>query len=159
MRTGQPNFGKNKFQSFIENSKFISSLEQFILDPIEMNFRKFSDAWETQARLWDEQAPSHKLRKNPILVNRVAAACTLEVSTTVDEKKFDEVLDWLITENAIPSCIRRWDQNWFSKNSTLMKYIKGEFRDDLQNKKKDKIDEFYLNLFIWVLYEARPSIP
>ena len=154
-------FSDDKFHSFIENKEFISSLEQFILDPIEMNFRKFGAVWEKQAGVWAAQAPSNKFSKNPLLVNRVAAACTLAVSTTVDEKRFDKVFSWLIDEKTIPSfrraLLRRGDQDWFSKNIVLMKDIKEEFHDELQNK---TIDEIYLSQFIWGLYdEWGPNFP
>ncbi len=43
---------------------------------------------------------------NPVLINRVVAACTLEVSTTVDSGKFNQVFNWLMREKIIPFTLR-----------------------------------------------------
>ena len=136
---GQSVLSNDNFQSFIKSNDFISALEQFILTPNKEGFRKFNDAWSDQGK-----------SNNPVLVNRVAAACTLEVSTTVESGKFNQVFSWLIREGIIPAYPAEEDQDWFSKNTFLLKIIKGEFSDELQNKKTDK---FYLSQFIWVLYE------
>ena len=74
---GQSVLSNDNFQLFIKNKDFLSALEQFILTPNKEGFRKFDDAWSAQGK-----------SNNPVLVNRVAAACTLEVSTTVDSGKF-----------------------------------------------------------------------
>ncbi len=135
---GQSVLSSDNFQSFIENMDFISALEQFILIPDKKNFTKFEDAWRAQGK-----------SNNPVLVNRVAAACTLGVSTTVDSGKFNQVFSWLIHEGII-SAPADQDQDWFSKNIFLMKIIKEEFKNELLN---GKTDEFYLSQFVWVLYE------
>jgi len=136
---GQSVLSNENFQSFINAKDFISSLEQFILTPTKDAFRKFEDAWSSQGK-----------SNNPVLVNRVAAACTLEVSTTVDSGKFNQVFSWLIREGIIPTYSVEEDQDWFSKNLFLLKIIKDEFGDELRDK---KTDEFYLSQFVWVLYE------
>lgn len=87
---------------------------------------------------------------NPVLVNRVAAACTLEVSTTVDSGKFNQVFSWLIREGIIPVYPAEENQSWFAKNIFLLKSIKSEFDSELR---EGKTDEFYLSQFVWVLYE------
>ena len=136
---GQSVLSNENFQSFIKDKDFISSLEQFILTPTKDAFRKFEDAWSAQGK-----------SNNPVLVNRVAAACTLEVSTTVDSGKFNQVFSWLIREGIIPAYPAEKDQDWYSKNIFLLKIIKDEFSDELRD---NKTDEFYLSQFVWVLYE------
>jgi len=136
---GQSVLSNENFESFIRDKDFISALEQLILTPNKENFGKFYDAWTAQGKT-----------NNPVLVNRVAAACTLEVSTTVDSGKFNQVFYWLMKERIIPMFPSEEDQDWFSKNLYLMRKIKDEFRDELRN---EKTDEYYLNQFIWVLYE------
>ena len=136
---GQSVLSNKNFDSFIKNSDFISSLEKFILTPNKKGFRKFGEAWSAQGK-----------SNNPVLVNRVAAACTLKVSTTVDSGKFNQVFSWLICEGIIPAYPSEEDQDWFSKNIFLMKIIKDGFSDELQD---NKTDEFYLSQFIWLLYE------
>lgn len=136
---GQSVLSNENFQAFIKNKDFISALEEFIRFPNKENFQKFDDAWAAQGK-----------SNNPVLVNRVAAACTLEVSTTVDSGKFNQVFSWLIREGIIPAYPAEEDPVWFSKNIFLLKIIKDEFKDELQG---NKTDEFYLSQFVWVLYE------
>ena len=136
---GRSVLSNDNFQLFINDRDFLSALEQFILTPNKEDFRKFDDVWSAQAK-----------SNNPVLVNRVAAACTLEVSTTVDSGKFNQVFSWLIREGIIPAYPAEEDQGWFSKNIFLLKIIKDEFSDELRD---NKTDEFYLSQFVWVLYE------
>jgi 5-methylcytosine-specific restriction protein B len=136
---GQSVLSNENFQAFIKNKDFLSALEEFIQTPNKENFQKFDDAWSAQGK-----------SNNPVLVNRVAAACTLEVSTTVDSGKFNQVFSWLIREGIIPVYPAEEDQDWYSKNIFLLKIIKDEFSDELRD---NKTDEFYLSQFVWVLYE------
>jgi len=136
---GQSVLSNENFQAFIKSKDFISALEQFILTPNKDGFRKFDDAWSAQGK-----------SNNPVLVNRVAAACTLEVSTTVDSGKFNQVFSWLIREGIIPTYPAEQDQDWFSKNIFLLKIINAEFSDELRD---NKTDGFYLSQFVWLLYE------
>jgi len=136
---GQSVLSNENFHAFIKNKDFLSALEEFIQTPNKKNFQKFNDAWSAQGK-----------SNNPVLVNRVAAACTLEVSTTVDSGKFNQVFSWLIREGIIPAYPAEEDQDWYSKNTFLMKIIKDEFSDELR---ENKTDEFYLSQFVWVLYE------
>ncbi|MFF0999663.1 McrB family protein [Proteus mirabilis] len=136
---GQSVLSNDNFQSFIKNKNFISALEKFILIPNSENFTIFSDTWSNQGK-----------SNNPVLVNRVVAACTLEVSTTVDSGKFNQVFSWLIREGIIPVYPTEENQSWFAKNIFLLKSIKSEFDNELR---EGKTDEFYLSQFVWVLYE------
>lgn len=136
---GQSVLSNENFQAFIKNKDFISALGEFIQNPTKENFQKFDNAWSAQGK-----------SNNPVLVNRVAAACTLEVSTTVDSGKFNQVFSWLIREGIIPAYPAEEDQDWYSKNIFLLKNIKEEFGDELRD---HKTDEFYLSQFVWVLYE------
>lgn len=129
----------DNFKSFIKNKEFLSSLENFILTPNKDAFIKFKEEWSAQGK-----------SNNPVLVNRVAAACTLEVSTTVDSGKFNQVFSWLIREGIIPTYPIEDDQDWFSKNLYVQSMLKNEFSCELQD---SKTDEFYLSQFVWILYE------
>jgi 5-methylcytosine-specific restriction protein B len=140
---GQSTLSNDNFQSFINDKEFLSALEQFILTPNKESFKMFEGAWSAQGK-----------SNNPVLVNRVAAACTLDVSTTVDSGKFNQVFSWLISEGIIPEYPAEEDQDWYSKNTFLMKIITDEFRDELDSQ---KTDEFYLSQFVWVLYENQAN--
>ncbi|MCY4338635.1 MAG: AAA family ATPase [Gammaproteobacteria bacterium] len=136
---GQSILSKPNFEAFIQERSFLSPLESFISKPTEDNFEEFDKAWRVQGK-----------SNNPLLVNRVAAACTLSVSTTVDNNKFNKVFDWLTKEEIIPENPTLADGGWFAKNEFLMGTIAKEFESELQNEKTDK---FYLNIFVWELYE------
>lgn len=136
---GQSVLSNENFQAFIKNKDFLSALKEFIQNPQKKNFQKFDNAWSDQGK-----------SKNPVLVNRVAAACTLEVSTTVDSGKFNQVFSWLIREGIIQAYSAEEDQDWYSKNIFLLKIIKDEFSDELRD---NKTDEFYLSIFVWEMYE------
>jgi 5-methylcytosine-specific restriction protein B len=109
------------------------------LDPIKANFDLFETAWTAQGK-----------SNNPVLVNRVAAACTLDVSTTVDSGKFNQVFSWLTSENLIPNYPLYQDQGWFAKNKFLLEEIRKEFQLKINN---NQTDDFYLSQFVWFLYE------
>ncbi|MEI7638241.1 MAG: AAA family ATPase [Syntrophus sp. (in: bacteria)] len=136
---GQSVLSHNDFESFISNNDFLIALSNFILAPQQDNFKKFEEAWANQGK-----------SNNPVLVNRVAAACTLEVSTTVDSGKFNQVFSWLAREKIIDDYPEDYDQGWFAKNQFLISAIKREFLSELKN---EQTDEFYLSQFVWVLYE------
>lgn len=132
---------QENFQLFIQNENFLFVLEQFILTPNQANFIKFRECWSAQGK-----------GNNPLLVNRVAAACTLEVSRVVSESIFNEVFRWLINEEMIPEY--SGENDWFLKNIFLMKHIRKEFRDELERGETDKV---YLNQFIWDLHLFQKS--
>ena len=137
--SGQSVLSKDNFQAFISNNDFLSTLSEFIVSPTQESFEKFENVWKAQRR-----------GNNPVLVNRVAAACTREVSTTADASKFEQVFNWLIREDIISSYPADQDQSWFAKNQFLLSKFKEEFQDELRN---EGTDEFYLSMFVWGLYE------
>ncbi len=86
---GQSVLSDENFEIFIKNEYFLSSLSNFIADPSKELFEQFQKAWD------------EKKSNNPLLINRVAAACTLNVSTTVDYGRFNRVFNWLTQEEII----------------------------------------------------------
>ena len=136
--SGQSVLSKDNFQAFISNNDFLSTLSNFIVSPTQESFENFENVWKAQRR-----------GNNPVLVNRVAAACTRKVSTTVDASKFERVFNWLIREDIISSYPADQDQSWFAKNQFLISKFKEEFQDELRNGETDK---FYLSMFVWGLY-------
>lgn len=135
---GQSILRDENFQDFIKNGDFMSALEEFIKTPTKETFENFNKAWSEQGK-----------SNNPVLVNRVAAACTRDVSIAVDSGKFDQVFKWLIHEKIIPPYPPDDEQDWYSKNIFLMKNIKEEFSKE---HKGTQPDDFYQSIFIWVLY-------
>ncbi len=141
--SGQSVLSKNNFQAFISNNDFLSALSEFIVCPTKKSFEDFQEAWEKQRK-------KRGAKRTPLLVNRVAAACTRDVSTTADASKFEQVFNWLIREDIISSYPADQDQSWFAKNQFLLSKFKEEFQDELRN---EGTDEFYLSMFVWGLYE------
>ena len=135
---GQSSLSKENFLSFIKNSEFVSALEQLIAETSIDSFRKFDEAWSNQRK-----------GNNPVLVNRVAAACTLEVSTTVDIGKFNQVFSWL-TEGKYIREYPGEDYSWFAKNKFIIKEFHDEFSDEIENGITDK---FYLSQLVWAIHE------
>ena len=135
---GRSILSKKDFDAFINNSDFLNTLEAFIMEPSLEKYNDFANSWRTQDN-----------SDNPVLINRVAASCTLDVSTTVDPAKFKQVFNWLVREKIIKDSPTQ-SQDWFSKNKILMTFIKDQFKDELES---GKTDEFYLSQFVWNLYE------
>ena len=136
---GQSILSEKDFEEFIKNEDFMCALKQFIKVSNKENFRKFGKAWIDRGR-----------SKNWLLINRVASACTREVSTTVDSGKFNQVFSWLIREGIIPAYPDEGDPDWYSRNIFLMEKIKDAFKDELERK---ETDEFYLSIFVWEIYK------
>jgi len=136
---GQSTLSDSDFQIVIKDREFLDALQNLIKEPTLSHYKVFAEIW-----------PQKVSQNNPVLVNRVAAACTLEVSTTVDCGKFNQVFSWLIHEEIIPEYPTKEEQDWYSKNIFLLKKIKDEFSDEIRD---NKTDEFYLSQFVWELYE------
>ncbi len=157
---GQSNLGYDNFKKFIDNKDFLDALENLILDSkpeTESEIETKIEAFNKFNAAWDKQVKDNNVgHSNTLLINRVAAACTLDVSTTVSSGKFSQVLDWLIKEKIISKYPENFGNNWFEKNLFLVKNIRAVFDEELKEKlkkKKVKVDDFYLNIFIWRLYE------
>ena len=148
---GQSNLSKGQFNLFIKNKSFMSALAELIINPTGNNLEYFEKVWRKR-----------KGSNNPVRTRRVAAASTLEVSTTVDLLKFNKVFKWLIAEEMIPKYYVDESQytkaqKWFIRNQFLMKEINKQFKDELKNGDTDKI---YLSHFVWYLYEhSKPFHP
>ena len=145
-KRSQSNPGADFINRLTKNENFISKLEAFICKKDKDSFYEFRDAWFNYAL-------SEGKMKNHLLVNRTAAACTLEVSTTVAEAKFNQVFSWLTERKYIPEYTGE-DYSWFAKNKFLLKVFHDEFGDEIENGTTDK---FYLSQFVWIIYENLSS--
>ena len=135
------------FKSFIADEKFRLSLQKLIREPNEQNWIEFENVW-------------YKIKNghNYLRVNRVAAACTFNVSTTVDETRFNQVFNWLMDEKIITPTEEELKKmpDWFSKNQFLMGFMRKEFSEELDKK---EIDRFDLSIFVWQLCENVSNRP
>ena len=135
---GQSVLSKENYQKLIQDENFLQALDALIKQPDEAShFEKFRKAWLDIAS------------NRPLLINRVLAACTTNVSTTVDEDKFDIVNSWLIDKRLIPDPVSH-NFDWRAKNVHLMAELRTQFRDELR---EATTDPHRLSVFVWELYE------
>jgi 5-methylcytosine-specific restriction protein B len=118
----------------MNDSDFLVALKNLIMDP---NLQHHNDI----ARIWQVKLG----KNNPVQTNRATAACTLDVTSTVDNGKFNQVFDWLSRKNLIPAYTG--NNTWLEKN----KFVVSELRKVLVNEKH--YDEYWCNIFYWEMYE------
>jgi 5-methylcytosine-specific restriction protein B len=141
---GQSVLSWNHFLAFVSDDRFVSALEEMIKEPNRETFDRFSHEWESaRAR--------HGAGRNPLLVNRALAACTTNVSSTVNGADFEAVFWWLVNEGLLerPSP----EADWYDKNVLLMDYLRREFGEELDLAHGDpkRPDEHLLSIFVWEL--------
>lgn len=135
---GQSVLSKDDFAGFLKNENFLKSLEGLIRDPDQPeHFESFRQAWSNSGAA-----------NRPLLVNRVLAACTTNVSTTVDEGKFGSVYWWMVQQGLIPSATMEVP-DWRTKNLHLIAELHSHFAEEVDAK---KTDPHLLSVFVWELY-------
>lgn len=140
--TGQSILSHENFEKFIETPEFKEALTKLIKEPTIDNFKPFELLWERLCR--DLGA-----NKNPLLVNRTLAACTLGVSSTVNTSSFDRVYYWLVQEGFITSLDDGLD-SWAEKNIQVIRFLHLLFSEELST---GKTTDHLLSIFIWELHE------
>lgn len=140
--SGQSILSGEAFRAFIDDDNFVEALAALIQTPNRDTFKAFRECWL-----------SFKGRDLRLLLNRVLAACTLDVSTTVDEGKFQSVYSWLIDEELIPSLGAAAD-DWYAKNVHLMSALREHFKVELEAR---KVSIHLLSIFVWELFVHRTN--
>lgn len=123
-----------------KDREFLASLEALILTPAADTFTAFEAAWGAACKRLG-------IGRNPLLVNRTAAACTLEVSSTVNNADFESVYSWLVDEKLMPEEPNQ-QEGWYARNAHLMRWLHHEFRDMLE---RQETDGHTLSSFVWQL--------
>jgi 5-methylcytosine-specific restriction protein B len=113
---------------------FDTVISNLIKDPSLQSYKELQNFWRGQDSNF-----------NPVLINRAIAACSIELTSTVDEGKFNEVFYWLQKEKLI-SNYTNTEQDWFRKNNFVMTELKKQL-DNVSN-----IDDFWISLFYWEMY-------
>lgn len=139
---GQSVLSGANFERFINETEFVAALAELIKEPSKDNFVKFDEAWE-RAR------EKHGANRNPLLVNRTLAACTMGVSSTVNGSDFESVFWWLVREEILPAPSNP-EAGWYEKNVQLMDFLREEFATELG---KGETSEQLLSIFVWNLFE------
>lgn len=140
--TGQSVLSHVNFERFLGKGNFIASLQTMISEPNRENFMAFK-------LLWEQICTEFQANQNPLLVNRTLAACTLDVTSTVDTSKFESVYGWLVNEGLIQP-LADLASNWYDKNVHLMNQLREAFQDQLQN---NTTNLHLLSIFIWEIYD------
>ena len=142
---GQSVLSQDNFRRFIGENDFVSTLEEMIKVPSREAFDRFSVAWETTRQKCGAS-------RNPLLVNRTLAACTCDVTSTVNEADFETVFGWLVNEGLVAPT-ESADAGWYEKNVHLMTCLRQVFAHELSLDDNDpkKIQEPLLSIFVWEL--------
>lgn len=141
-----------------EQSNGISSRGQSVLSGENLNRFKqeqgFDDVIKNLITIHDIHShnefknwwASQKVGNNPVLINRAIAACTNELSSTVDEGRFNQVFYWLQKELLIPTYPVTEPQDWYSKNIFAIDHISKGLAG------VPDIDKYWISICVWEMY-------
>lgn len=136
---GQSWLREDDFNALIKDQAFLDAVAGLILEPdSEQRFSELTTTWNSITK-----------NNRPLLRNRVLAACTTNVSTTVNEDMFNQVWSWLIDNDLLEKpdpdpC------DWRSRNLHLMRCLVRSFHEEIQNQ---QANVHRLSVFVWKLYE------
>ncbi len=114
---------------------FDEIIKNIIINPNLTSYDALKTWWQNQ-----------KMGNNPVLINRAMAACTKDISNTVDEGKFNQVFYWLQSEGLINPYPASNLQDWYSKNT----FIISELTTSLAG--VPDIDHYWISIFLWDMY-------
>jgi 5-methylcytosine-specific restriction protein B len=139
---GQSILSRENLPRFIGEQDFVNTLTELIKQPDKDNFVKFGEAWERTRQKFNAN-------RNPLLVNRTLAACTRNVTSTVNGAAFESVYWWLVREGFVPQ-LPSPETDWYDKNVQVMAFLRESFAEELR---KGETNEHLLSIFVWCLYE------
>jgi 5-methylcytosine-specific restriction protein B len=137
---GQSVLRKDSLDAFISDDDYVASLAALIREPLPIHFTAFAARWEVLRQ-------QHGVGRNPLLINRVGAACSLDVTSTVHQADFERVYHWLLEQKLLP-LDGETIVGWYARNVFLMDHLRHEFRDMLSGQ---ETDEHTLSAFVWQL--------
>jgi len=117
-----------------------------------MNNRPFIDCLQDYMKKPDDESYFNKLQANckykpSTIINRIAATCTQDVSSAIDQKMFNKIVKILENEQIIlPGSVSSKD-TWFAKNIELMKIINQQLADFMVDGKP--LDSYQKSMFVW----------
>src|SRR5690606_33746678 len=107
------------------------------------NFHDLHAVWK------NPKEKGENVKMNYLLINRTIAACTLSVSSTVNEDMFDVVYKYLKEKEIITKAGDESD--WFEKNQHLIRELKRDLSHYEEGIAKED-DDVWLSIFVWELY-------
>ncbi|WP_445956809.1 McrB family protein [Yeosuana sp.] len=131
-------------QSVLSGENLIRFKQAQGFDDIIKNIITVHDinSYEELKKWWINQ----QVGNNPVLINRAIAACSQELSSTVDEGKFNQVFYWLQKELLIPIYPNTQPQDWYSKNIFTIKHITAGLAG------VPEIDKCWISICVWEMY-------
>jgi len=140
---GQSIFSDEMRKNARHNHELINILTNLIKDPSKNNHEQFANIWN--------QVFS---KNNPVQTNRATATCTLDVSSTVDVGRFNEVFSWFVDNKYVEPYTGGDD--WYSRNIYLVKELRAKI-DTTELREGElpdvPVDNYWINIFIWLAYE------
>lgn len=132
---GQSVLSQENLNKMKRASDFVAVLKKIITSNDLQSYRDFQEWWCLQG-----------VGNNPVLINRAVGACCKELSSTVDEGKFNQIFSWLEREQLIPLYPAGSPQDWFSKNVYLIEKVTFAL-DHVED-----TDRYWISIFIWEMY-------
>lgn len=132
---GRSILSNSDFDKLINDSEFVRCIESLIKDPSLHNHNELK-------RLWKEKVGNN----NPVLTNRATAACSLNLTSTVDESSFNQVFNWLQEQKLITAYGDK-PNDWYSQNIFVMEQLKVALKD------VSNADDYWTSIFYWEMYE------
>src|SRR5690554_1563061 len=136
---GQSIFRKERFNELVNDEEYLTSLQNLIKETTSQNLNDFNGIWHDKIG-----------GNNPLLTNRIAAACTTNLSTTVNESDFNDAFNWLKENEYIDDSVT--GNNWFEKNESLINFFREKIKDEDFQDSNIKVDQYWLNIFVWLIY-------
>lgn len=142
---GQSVFSHEMKNKAVESNSFIDSLTTLVKDASITNHNHFASEWFQLFK-----------KNNPVQTNRASAACNIQLSSTVDEGKFNVIFEWFIKNKYVNPYIG--SNSWYDKNIYLVAEIRKGLKEndiyfDFKTNHQLKIDDLWVNIFIWMAYE------
>jgi len=141
---GQSVLSHDNFDRFLGEQDFVDALAEMIKQPNKGSFLLFGEAWERVRQ-------KYSANKNPLLINRTLAACTLDVTSTVNGSNFETVYWWLVQEDILPA-LTDPAADWYDKNVHLMTFLRAAFADGVGQEQEKPCDQL-LSIFVWFLFK------
>jgi len=139
---GQSVLSHANFDIFIKDDEFVGCVADVIKSPGQQQF------YALRAK-WDALCAALNANRNQMLVNRVLAACTQEVCSTVNVDNLNTVYTWLGRHGMLGANSER-QETWYQQNIQLMRQLHVAFEDVPA---EERPDAFLLSVFVWELYE------
>lgn len=132
---GQSILSWDNLLKFKQTQGFDETIKNLIINHDFVSYQALREWWQTQ-----------NVGNNPVLINRAIAACTGDVSSTVDEGRFNQVFYWLQNEGLIEEYPTDAPQDWYNKNIFVIKKITADLAGVTD------IDEYWISICLWEMY-------